>query len=58
MAMVCARCHTTGIYWIHLRVMVEAPSTYCPNCGGRNCQMVEPETEDDPDGIEGADDAN
>lgn len=41
--MVCSKCGKTGIYWKNLgnpRVL-SPPYTYCPHCGGRNCQQIE-----------------
>ena len=46
--MVCGRCHQYGIYWKNLGGL--QPYTFCPNCGGGNCQMPEePREEDGPD---------
>jgi hypothetical protein len=47
--MVCGNCGRYGIYWKNLSGL--SPYTYCPNCGGTNCQTPEEprEEEDGPD---------
>lgn len=37
--MFCSRCHRYGIYWKNLGGMNQ--HTYCPHCGGVNCQEME-----------------
>jgi len=43
--MVCGRCGRTGIYWKDLTGL--SPYTYCPNCGGYDCQEPELPIEED-----------
>jgi len=41
--MICSNCGKAGIYWKNLggpRVL-SPPYTYCPHCGGKNCQKFE-----------------
>jgi hypothetical protein len=48
--MVCERCNCAGIYWASLGLDAY---TYCPTCGGRNCQRANPEPDvDDEDGAD------
>jgi hypothetical protein len=42
--MYCGKCHRFGIYWVKLGTMNQ--HTYCPHCGGVNCQQ-EAESEQD-----------
>ena len=37
--MVCANCDRTGIKWIG--DLLNYPMTWCPHCGGNNCQKIE-----------------
>ena len=46
--MYCAKCHLIGIYWKNLGGINEY--TFCPNCGGVNCQQVEIENEEEEEG--------
>jgi hypothetical protein len=46
MDMVCETCGRSGIYWKNLGGM--SPYTYCPNCGGINCQEPE-QREEEPE---------
>lgn len=39
--MICSICGRAGIYWKNLTAIFGA-YTYCPNCGGTNCQRPEP----------------
>jgi len=43
--MICGNCGKYGIYWKNLASQYDAPSTYCPHCGGTNCQKMEVEFE-------------
>ncbi len=38
--MICNNCGQYGIYWKNLTGI--HPFTYCPNCGGTNCQRLPP----------------
>jgi len=38
--MICANCGKRGIHWMK-GSLHHAPFTYCPNCGGMNCQKYE-----------------
>ena len=40
--MICSNCGRMGIYWKNLGSASLMPWTYCPHCGGRNCQEPEP----------------
>lgn len=46
--MICDICGRTGIQWVG--DLLHDPSTECPHCGGKNCQRVADETEEDTDG--------
>uniref|UniRef100_A0A6M3KD68 Uncharacterized protein n=1 Tax=viral metagenome TaxID=1070528 RepID=A0A6M3KD68_9ZZZZ len=43
--MVCSICGRYDIYWKNLTGL--SPYTYCPNCGGTNCQIPEPQQEEE-----------
>lgn len=49
MQMICSRCGKAGIYWENLTGMAY---TYCPNCGGRNCQQQEEQVEEQEEEVE------
>ena len=38
--LVCSKCGKTGLYWKNLAGILYPPYTYCPHCGGTNCQQI------------------
>lgn len=40
----CARCGQFGIHW---RDLTTSPWTYCPHCGGTNCQEAPEESDEE-----------
>ena len=42
--MYCSKCHRFGIYWKNLGTCTE--HTFCPYCGGVNCQQIQEELEE------------
>lgn len=44
MDMIC-ECGRIGIYWDNLGDGLNAPSTFCPHCNGRNCRVIQIEEE-------------
>jgi hypothetical protein len=47
--MCCGKCYRFGIYWIGLGT--GNPHTYCPNCGGVNCQQAEEPEEEEQENV-------
>ena len=45
--MYCSKCYRFGIYWKNLGGMNQ--HTYCPHCGGINCQQVEEIEDPEPE---------
>ena len=43
--MVCSVCGNYGIYWKNLGGL--RPYTYCPTCGGTDCEMPEQRSQDE-----------
>ena len=50
--MICKHCGRRGIYWKNLASQYYGPYTYCPHCGGTNCQKREEEFEEEEENQE------